>query len=76
MDKRIIETYALIQAGMGDGSLLEEMISEELNIPLNELKSLYDFITTKIKSTYGLGLANEQFKNLIYLEYLNQLEER
>jgi hypothetical protein len=66
----LIRVYASIKCGWVEEEALEEYLLDTLDIPK------YDEITDGINNKYGIGLTDEQFRELIYEEYIKQIKPR
>lgn len=72
MDKLLVKAYAYAQAGLSGIDELEEYICKELDLPKGYLNNKYSEITEKVNQE---SCSNEMFQRLIYLEYVNLINE-
>lgn len=77
MNKLIVEAYARQQAGFGPLPALEEYLCKSFNLPIGILNEKYQEITAHLNQEHNYK-TNEEFQELIYLEYIKfftELEE-
>lgn len=72
--KNLMKLYALEKSGQGCIDLLETMVASELGISKEQLAAKYNEIADRVNS-YASGCTNEQFKQMLYLEYSLMLND-
>lgn len=71
--KRIIEAYAREQSGMGGiTELLEEFLSDQLNIPLESIQGQYEKITEGLCEDLP---SDQEYKQRIYNAYMKLFDK-